>query len=59
MHAQGWWGEVADESLAENKRALAEGGRLVSRFTTLKAEALIVITEANRSITSILTPDEY
>ena len=59
MHAQGCWGDVAPDDQAENERALQEGGRLVSLFMTLKGDALLVITEADRSITTILTPDEY
>lgn len=58
-HCQGDWGDVAPDDQAENERALLEGGRLVSLFMTLKGDALLVITEADRSITSILTPDEY
>jgi hypothetical protein len=59
MHAQGCWGDVAADDQAENERALREGGRLVSLFMTLKGDALLVITEADRSFTTVLTPDEY
>lgn len=58
-HCQGDWGDILPEDQAENERALAEGGRLVSLYMTLKGDALLVITEADRFLTTILTPDEY
>lgn len=58
-HAQGDWGDVAPDDQAENEKALQAGGRLVSLFMTLKGDALLIITEPDRSITNVLTPDEY
>jgi hypothetical protein len=58
-HAQGDWGDVAPDDQAENERALLEGGRLVSLFMTLTGDALLLITEADRSLTTVMTPDEY
>jgi len=59
MHAQGDWGDLLPEDQAKNERALLEGRRLVSLFSTLAGDALLVITEADRSITAIVTPYEY
>ncbi len=58
-HVQGDWGDLQPEDQADNERALVEGRRLVSLFMTLQAEALLIITEADRSITTVLTPYEY
>jgi hypothetical protein len=58
-HAQGDWGDVAPDDQAENEKALQDGGRLVSLHMTLKGDALLIITEADHSLTTLLTPDEY
>jgi hypothetical protein len=58
-HCQGDWGDLAPNDQSENERALLEGGRLVSLFMTLTGDALLLITEADRSLTTVMTPDEY
>jgi hypothetical protein len=58
-HAQGDWGDVCEEDQELNDQALQEGGRLVSMFMTLGGDALLLITEADRSVTTILLPEEY
>ncbi len=58
-HHHGEWGELDPEDLAENERALREGSRLVSSYRTRTDEKLWVITEWDRSVTTILRPDEY
>ena len=58
-HAGGDWGDVAADDQAENERALLAGGRLVSLFMTLRGDVILIITEPDRSITTVLTPDEY
>ena len=58
-HAAGDRGDVAPDDQAENEKALQEGGRLVSLFMTLKGDAILIITGPDRSITTVLTPDEY
>jgi len=42
-----------------NDRALREGDRLLSAYKTSTGERLWVITEADRSATTILLPSEY
>lgn len=58
-HVQGDWGDVDSEDRQANENALAEGERLLSAYRTLKGTRLWIITEADRSATTILLPDEY
>ncbi len=57
-HASGDWGTLDDSDLLANEQALREGGRLMSVYV-FGPDRLWVITEADRSATTILTPDEY
>ena len=53
------WGEVDAEDKATNDRALACGGRLVSAYTSSEKTRFWIITEADRSATTVLLPEEY
>jgi len=58
-HVTGDWGDLDDYDRKENERALRNGLRLVSAYQTNKGERIWVITEWDRSVTTILLPDEY
>ena len=58
-HIAGDWGDVNDEDQQENETSLREGFRLLSAYQTQAGERLWVITEADRSVTTILVPSEY
>jgi hypothetical protein len=58
-HAQGDWGEVDPHDHRQNEQALESGLRLFSVYRTLGGEKFWVITEADRSSTTILLPSEY
>jgi len=58
-HSRCDWGEVDNEDKAANDRALAEGTRLLSAYTSLGGVRFWVITEADRSSTTILLPEDY
>jgi len=58
-HVQGDWGELCQEDWDENEYSLQEGFRLLSAYTTLKGEKLWLITEADRSSSTLLRPEEY
>ena len=58
-HLMGDWGELDREDWAANDRALKGGERLLSAYTLPTGEKLWVITEWDRSATTVLTPDEY
>jgi hypothetical protein len=58
-HAGGDWGELDRDDIAENEYSMAHGFRLLSSYTTAIGEKLWIITEADRSATTLLLPDEY
>ena len=58
-HAAGDWGALDAEDRAANERALCTGERLLSAYQLADGQRLWVITEADRSATTILLPDEY
>jgi hypothetical protein len=58
-HARGDWGLVDKEDWQANEEALTEGLRLFSVYESEAGQRFWVITEANRSATTILLPDDY
>jgi len=58
-HVTGDWGEVDEHDRRENERSVADGCRLLSAYTLSTGERLWLITEADRSSTTILLPSEY
>ena len=58
-HHGGDWGEVCEEDRRENELSLKEGLRLMSVYTTGGGTKLWIITEADRSATTLLLPEEY
>jgi hypothetical protein len=58
-HVTGDWGDCCPEDAAENELSVAEGFRVFSVYHTSKGVKLWVITEADRSATTILLPSEY
>ena len=58
-HKRGDWGDLSPEDVAENERALLTGSRLFSSYTTRTEEQLWVITEGDRSVSTLLIPDDY
>jgi hypothetical protein len=59
QHMNGDWGDLPPEDLQENERALRDGSRLFSAYRTRTEENLWVITEWDRSDTTLLLPEEY
>ncbi len=57
-HALCDWGDMPPEDCEGNLRSLEHGGRLMSCYT-LCGETVWIFTEADRSVTTILLPDEY
>jgi hypothetical protein len=58
-HKNGDWGELPEEDVRENEWSLANGARLLSAYRTRTYEKLWVITEWDRSVTTVLLPDDY
>lgn len=57
-HLTGDWGDLDEEDKQANEDAVMGGGRVLSAYK-VGDEKVWVITEADRSATTILTPDEY
>ena len=58
-HRSGDWGDLTDEDKQENELSLKEGYRLLSAYEAKGLPKIWIITEADRSATTILFPDEY
>lgn len=58
-HARGDWGEVGEEDWEENEFSLREGFRLFSTYRGTNDTKFWVITEHDRSVTTVLLPEEY
>ena len=57
-HLTGDWGDLCQEDKQENEFSLSNGYRLLSAYDT-RAGRLWIITEADRSTTTLLLPEEY
>ena len=58
-HARRDWGDLSPEDVTENELSLREGFRLLSAYCDRNGTKFWVITEADRSVTTILLPEEY
>ena len=58
-HATGDWGELDEHDRKENEFGLKIGLRILSSCTLSSGQRIWVITEADRSSTTILLPSEY
>ena len=58
-HDRGDWGDVPEADKHENDFSLQHGFRILSAYTTNAGERIWVLTEADRSATTILLPEEY
>lgn len=59
-HMLGNWGIVCDEDKERNDEAIEEGSRLLSAYIDeTNGTKFWIITEADRSATTVLLPDEY
>jgi len=58
-HSYGDWGEVCKEDRAENEFSLEHGFRIMSIYTSSDGVRFWIITEADRSSTTVLLPEDY
>ena len=58
-HAGGDWGDVDEEDRQENELSLVQGFRLLSVYYDRNKVKFWIITEADRSVTTILLPEDY
>jgi hypothetical protein len=58
-HLTGDWGDLDAEDRQENELSLVHGFRLLSAYNLQSGTRLWIITEADRSATTLLLPEEY
>lgn len=58
-HMGGDWGDVCEEDRQANAEALVQGARVMSVYELGSTQRLWIITEADRSSTTLLLPEEY
>ena len=58
-HARGDWGDLPEADKRENEYALGKYLRLFSAYEKLPLPKIWIITEADRSVTTVLFPEEY
>jgi hypothetical protein len=58
-HQAGDWGDVSEDDRAANEGALIKGTRLWSAYHAANGVKFWLITEADRSATSVLVPEDY
>ena len=57
-HARGDWGDISEHDARANDRSAQDGARVLSAYET-RGGRLWVITEADRSATTVLLPSDY
>ncbi|WP_227874045.1 hypothetical protein [Cupriavidus metallidurans] len=58
-HARHDWGDLRDEDRLKNDEAAATNQRVLSSYQLSKRQKVWIITEGDRSITTVLLPDDY
>lgn len=58
-HQTGDWGDLDEPDRQENELSLREGFRLFSVYHAVNGTKFYVITEADRSVTTCLLPEDY
>lgn len=58
-HENGDWGELSEQDRASNEEALILGERILSAYRTPSGARFWIITERDRSTTTVLLPEDY
>ena len=58
-HESGDWGDVCPKDAEANENDLRDGERLLSRYNFAGEVGVYIITEWDRSLTTVLCPEEY
>lgn len=58
-HVRGDWGDLEEDDKQANEDALRDGNRLLSSYKIVPDQKVWIITEADRSSTTLLLPEEY
>jgi hypothetical protein len=59
LHQSGDWGDLSEEDKKENEFSVSRQLRILSAYTLTTGTKIWIITEADRSATTILLPEEY
>ena len=58
-HARGDWGDLEPADWQVNDQRVVSGGPLASIYKDAKGKRFYVLTESDRSVTTVLLPEEY
>jgi len=58
-HAKGDWGDVCADDKRANDQSLKDESRLLSSYKSIDGIKFWIITEADRSVSTILLPEDY
>lgn len=58
-HHSGDWGDVDDHDRQMNENALRTGDRIFSIYKSVRGQKFYIITEWDRSVTTVLLPEDY
>ena len=58
-HTSGDWGDLDEEDKRQNNLALSRGLRIFSAYETGSGLKIWIISEADRSVTTVLIPEDY
>ncbi len=58
-HSSGDWGDLDEHDIQVNERALSNDEQLLSSYKTVGNQKIWIITERDRSVTTVLLPSEY
>lgn len=58
-HIKGDWGDLGEEDKKANEAALVNGERLFSAYKSDAFPKIYIITESDRSATTVLFPSDY
>ena len=58
-HQAGDWGDLSEDDKCENQLSLEKGFRLLSAYRAENGTKFWIITEADRSVTTVLLPEDY
>ena len=58
-HANCLWGDVSDGDWMRNNQALVKGLRVLSAYQSVSGKTFWIITESDRSYTTVLMPEDY
>ena len=58
-HVTGDWGDLQEADIRANESAMQVGDRILGTYGLGNGERLLIVTEGDRSATTVLTPEEY